>query len=70
MNFFESTELFIFVKYFGKSCAMELLIALSSSSLVVIPESIEWFLEEQAFSLSYDLALPPLSHPHVVSLSQ
>ncbi len=40
--------------------------------LEVSAESIEWFIEDQAFSSSYDLAfLPPLlTRRHVVSLSQ
>ncbi len=33
-------------------------------------ESIEWFIEDQAFSPSYDLAPPPLSRQKVVSLAQ
>jgi hypothetical protein len=43
---------------------------------MVIPESVEWFTEEQAFLRSYDSAphppssLPPLSGEQFVSLSQ
>jgi hypothetical protein len=33
-------------------------------------ESREWYIEDQAFSLSYDLTPPPLSRQQVVSLSQ
>jgi hypothetical protein len=33
-------------------------------------ESVEWFIEEQTFSPSYDMTRPPLSLQQVVSLSQ
>ncbi len=42
---------------------------ISSLSRGCAPERIEWIIEDQAFSASYDFAPPPPSHPTLPSIS-